>query len=111
MDDPGWAWFPWAAAVAAAGFAIGLARGRLPVGPLAFTGAVVGGYVVLIVVTGIWTAACPGCDGYRSYDIVTRGVNLIWAFVLGGAIAATIIAATWLGAAVGQLLSGTTKRG
>jgi hypothetical protein len=37
-------------------------------------------------------------------------VNLIWAFTLGGAIAATIIGVTWLGAAVGQLFGGTTTR-
>jgi len=62
--------------------------------------AVAVGYVVLVVVTGIWTAACAGCDGYRSYDIATRGVNLIWAFFLGGFMAATIISFAWFGAVV-----------
>jgi hypothetical protein len=111
MDDPGFAWFPWAASIAAVGLLVGLASGKVRAGPFVFSASVVAGYVVLIAVTGVWTAACPGCDGYRSYDIATRGVNLIWAFLLGGAITATIIFATWLGVAVAQLFSGTVKRG
>jgi hypothetical protein len=90
------------------GFVAGLAYPWYPVArTITVTGTLVG-YVVLLLVVGMWVAACPGCDSFNSYDSL-RGIDLMMAFFWGGLMSAVIIGFTYLGSAI-TLLYGKVGR-
>jgi len=78
------------AALAWAGFIAGASSGRFPRAPWIAAGAVVAGYAVLIVVTGVYTAACTSCGAHMSYDSA-RSVDLVLAVFAGALLTAGIV--------------------
>ena len=66
--------------------------------------SIVGGYLLLTLVTAWWTAACPGCRSHSSYD-GARWQDLFNAVFTGGVFALGILALVWVGALTRRLLS------
>lgn len=96
----------------AAGFVAGLARLKSRRAPAIAGSVIVAGYLMLLAVTGIWVAACPGCTSHISYDSA-RPVDLIMAFFWGALFTTGIIMFILLGAgvstAVGRLREGARR--
>ena len=82
--------------LAIAGFLAGTAMAKFPRAPTIVAGLAVAAYVVLVIVAGVWVAACPGCTSYTSYDS-SRTLDLAIAVLWGGILTAGVVIFTSLG--------------
>ena len=82
--------------LAIAGFLAGTVMAKFPRAPAIVAGFAVAAYVVLVVVAGVWVAACPGCTSYISYDS-SRPIDLFVAIFWGGLLTAGVVLLTSLG--------------
>lgn len=89
--------------LAALGFVAGLGKPVLANAARTVVVLVAFGYVTLLVVTGIYVAACPGCTSHLSYDSA-RIIDLIAAIFWGAVFLTGIVALTWLGSATSSVL-------
>ena len=96
--------------LAIAGFLAGTAMAKFPRAPavvIGFTGAA---YVVLVILAGVWVAACPGCTSYTSYDS-SRGLDLAIAVLWGGILTAGVVIFTSLGMGISLFARWLRERG
>ena len=91
------------------GFLAGAARAKLPRGPYIAAFAIIIGYVALLVVTGGWVAACPGCTSHISYDS-SRAIDLMAAILWGGAFTFSILLFILLGGGVSSFVQWLLNR-
>lgn len=67
------------------------------------TAAIGAGYVLLMVVLGLWKASCPGCESFiYGYDS-GREEDVYFLLTFGLASAAFVVACVWMGAGIAAL--------
>jgi len=82
--------------LAALGFGAGVASACFPRAPWIVAGVVMAGYVVLLIVTSVYTAACTSCTSHISYDS-SRPIDLVVAVFWGALFTAGIVLCTAAG--------------
>lgn len=82
--------------LAVVGFLAGTVMAKFPRGPAVVVGFAAAAYVVLVILAGVWVAACPGCTSYMSYDS-SRTLDLAIAVLWGGILTAGVVIFTSLG--------------
>ena len=82
--------------LAIVGFLAGTAITKLPRAPAVVAGFALATYLVLVILAGVWVAACPGCTSHTSYDS-SRWLDLTLAILWGGLLTAGVILLTSLG--------------
>jgi hypothetical protein len=89
----------------------GALRVRYPTAPVIATYALIGLWLAVLALTGIWVAACPSdCESWQSYDS-TRWIDLYMAVLWGGLFTAGLIGIVWLSATISTAVSRHLQRG
>jgi hypothetical protein len=89
----------------------GAMRAKYPTAPVIATYALIGLWLGVLALAGIWVAACPGsdCESWQSYDS-PRLLDLYMAFFWGGLFTVGLIGVVWLSATISTAVSRRMQR-